>query len=483
MSVVTYNNITLPYSYTTSFEQTALRDKSDTDYYATKFEIEIQTILNSAFIESFLKNSTDYPSSSYKEGDIQLFKIVNNPAAIMRYLRTRLLQPRKKLSFKFNNVELIPQLPDQFLGTVDSQNGPKPQYCRIVQMSDDTFLLQYKIIAIYWEGKVFPIVDGGELKFQNQTNNPSVALYNRWTESVDINECQFSTRTRTGEYAIRSDNYEAKQADDIRQDLAVMGLQPGFIRKSSHYSVSEDGLTLKYRLVDEEQYKPPPHPALKASGKYIETTTKLQAIRMGEVSVRLEGGKGIDQAELIKVALVTAITKLRIAGRANVEIIQAGDPNPPPPIGGFIGAKFFSFLEYGSMAVDLYNNIVEVNLRVRLAPMKARIFGLAGMNDYREQPKPNEIPFDHHAEERRNMTFTYGTSEAKQMASSLYSSRGTANILLEAAKYYDPSLRYDLNIIRSDGQEPESNDPFPPAGITQMQYGNLVGQSAVIPEE
>src|SRR5207247_1612234 len=79
-----------------------------------------------------------------------------NPTEIMKQIRNKLLQPRRALSVKFNGVELIPKMSytvnsQTVVPAVDSANGPKPQSCNIIELTNETFLVTYHIIASYWE--------------------------------------------------------------------------------------------------------------------------------------------------------------------------------------------------------------------------------------------------------------------------------------------------------------------------------------------
>lgn len=467
MSVLSYNGIVLPYAHTTVFNQTALRDKEgDTDFYATKYEIQVTTILNSAFLYTIPEKFLDYLSKSTdNEG-----QSTATPASMMRSIRHYLLLPRKSLSFVFNGVEMIPQPIDGNKGTVDCQNGPKPEFCKIVQLSDDSFIMTYSITAIYWD-KLKQDDNGTKM----EKGNP--VLYNRWSESVDIDECEFTIRTRSGVFCIRSDNQDGGQADEWRDRMAVVGVPPGFVRQSSNYTISPDGLSLQYKIVDREVFKPPVYPSYKSSGRYTETTTHNSAQRHGECTVRLEGAKWVRQSDLVKNALIIAISKLGIAGNANLKKVSPKDAGNDVGSAsfGYVGAKFFTFLEFGSITIDLFNNIVDVTLRCRLAPNKGRIFGLAGLNDYTENKEAKKLT-DLDNQSRGRLCYTVGTS-AGYSGERKYYTRGYANILLEAAKYYDPD-NVNLEIgERADRSQITINQPIPTDNQTQLNKGTRVGQA------
>lgn len=128
MSVLSYNGVYLPYSFTTGFRQEAVYDDmSGTDWILTRFDIQIQCVVNA-----------DYATQLAPE----LVGIQTRSAAdVMNIIRSRLLKPRKRLSFKFNGVELIPQ-PQEGIGSpgdVDARNGPQPQSCILIELTNTAF--------------------------------------------------------------------------------------------------------------------------------------------------------------------------------------------------------------------------------------------------------------------------------------------------------------------------------------------------------
>jgi hypothetical protein len=82
---------------------------------------------------------------------------------------------------------------------------------------------------------------------------------------VQIDKFMASTRTRSGTFIIRSDNAERITADQIRTQMAVLGVPNGFQRESATYTQSTDGLSIKYDIVDKEYFKAPPQDAFEAT--------------------------------------------------------------------------------------------------------------------------------------------------------------------------------------------------------------------------
>lgn len=396
MSAITYNGVGLPYAFTTQFQQEALYDDvGQTDWYLTKFDIQAQAVVNANYI-------------SLLAPDLAVEGASANAANIMQAVRTRLLQPRRELSVTFNGHELIPQPTAGQQGVVDARNGPMPQSCNIVQLNNETFLILYHIIAHYWECNEVRGAGSGPLVQNTEGNN---VLFNRWSEIVDIDNRNFSKRIREGKFAIRSDNKDGMIADMARRQMAVVGVPKGFLRESSTYIISPDGLTVAYRIVDREVFKLPPAPAFEASGEYIESASHRGAKRWGEVRVNLKGDLVTDQTLLIEKAIAVAVSKLTINGAMTSQL-----------------AKGFTLLESASVMVKMYDNEVEVRMRVLMKPKtdktgKGRKRGVWGM-DF------------------AGMAFT-PFSEPGDMPP--YLDRGTTPLLLQAAAYFDPCFESQLN--------------------------------------
>lgn len=413
MSVLTYNGVTLPMGMTTEFTQEPQYDPgSDTDWFCTEFTIGVQTII-----------STDYLTEL---APALAAGATDNPAAIMGYIRSQLMQPRRLLTFTFNGINLIPEQ-TAGPGTVDVQNGPKPISCTCNQLTNTTFLMTYRIKARYWENN-----RSNTIPVENMKANP--ILYSRWTEIQDIDVFQLSTVIREGKFVIRSDNAQGFMADQFRSQTACVGLYPGMVRESASYTQSPDGLGISYRIIDRELFKMPPVGATRATGEYVETTVANGAHRWGECHVRLEGGKLNNQSRMIETGLKICSSKIRNNG---AQIIGAG-----------ANARF-GILEQAVIVVGMYDNWVDIRMRVRMKPAGKKRTDAVWQIDF--EP----------------MAFTPGTDGAVLPADHpLIRDYGSANVLLRAAAYYDPSLANSFELANR-----------------QLAQGLPVGQAGIIREQ
>lgn len=407
MSLFTYNGVTLPYCFTTNFSQEAVFDDSNTDWCYQRFDVSVNAILNTAYA------STIDPSLA--GADV---------ATIMASVRRKLLRPRQKLSMSFNGQPLIPELQAGCTGTVDAKNGPQPQTCTCTLMTNTSFLVTYRIIAHYWESPVTSATSSN-----SKGNN---IVYNRWSETVDIDERNYSTRTRDGKFVIRSDNADGDIADDLRSQFAVVGIPKGFKRKSSKYTVSPDGLAIMYNVVDQEVYLQPPDPAFVAEGEYIQSGTNWGAKRWGECRVTLKGQKTTKMADLINKAIAICVVKLASTGAAG------------------IGNKTIAVMESASIRTNLYDNVCTVSMKAMLNTAMGRATNVGGV----ARNIVDEIAFP-----------PLGSSLESDNPPAV-TDRGTAGILLKAASYFDPSIT--PNVLD--------------ANTGQMQEGSDVGTAGKTPE-
>lgn len=478
MSVLRYNGITLPYSITTSFSQEDVYDDlSGTDWMCSKYDITVQCHIDLAYISSIAPKYAGFAGP-------------DNSAEIMKIIRKDLMQPRRHLSFLFNGRELIPADTAPAAnstvgaGTVDVMNGPKPQSCTYNRLNNVHYILNYHIIAHYWEN----LTDGSILG--QTTNQPGhVALYNRWTETVEIDDMMSTTRIRDGKYVIRSDNHKGYTADEIRSDLAVVGCPTGFIRKSAKYTISPDGLGLSYYIVDKEQFKKFPPYAYDASGTYTETATKMSAKRHGEINLRLKGApnKAISpQNELIRIGMLIINRKLRSRGYDK----DTGN----------------GFAEIEQIKVNMYENEVDFYWRVMIPVSNERANGAFANNEQRQQfistltalgpggaiaggllmignggtisqeTYPVDTTLPKTAAFTGDMCTTPLSDDTPNSAPPRYLDRGSYGYILQAAKYWDPDIPDTVlapdNII-------DPTDKVTSIDNVQHNHGVKVGRAGV----
>lgn len=426
MSVLAYNNVALPFCHSEDFRLEAVRDDlSQTDRIVTKYDIRVQTTI---FADALDMIAPLYMSQG-----------ITQPAAILAIVQESLMQDRKQLSFKFNDYEFVPQ-PAGVSGYVDALNGPKPQSCQIMRMDEGVWLLTYHIIAHYVVKYSFDVVSGRV----TATNLPgNVVLFNRWTERADLDNCQYTTRTRSGKFMIRSDNNNGLMPDEVRGQLAVVSVPTGFVRDRSNYTVSPDGLGMTYEVVDREVYRMPPYPAFEADGEYEEDTARGDGKKTARCRVRLRAPKGTNHWDLMRRAVAVCVGKISTtAGVGN--FLRLGEP-----LGGT------GVLTFARVKSWLYDNQVEVSIGVLLADINLRIQGVCLTTN-----NLNVVPNSD------------GTNPPIP-----YKDRGSANLLLLAASYYDPLLNEQLRARSTTGNQ---NLDTPPGDSRVQMAGREPGTTANI---
>ncbi len=412
MSAMTYNGVNFPYVMVTRFTQTAVGDdQGDTDWCYLKSDLTVQAILNLCHLPMI---APDVAAGAAK-----------NPQDVANLIRSRLLQRRRRLSFTFNGINMIPEPQAGLDGVVDARNGPIPQSCDWVELNNTTILFNYNIIAHHWENNQ---VNAASPLTTNRIGND--VLYNRWSESVEIDQCNYTTRTRNGKFVIRSDNASAVVADLMRNAMATVGIPPGFIRQSARYTVDPSGLALEYAVTDKEAFKMPPFVAgnriMKADGKYSEETSRGGAKKFISCTVSLEGDKYTDQMTLVETAVKIVMTKLATNGAT-------------------LAKGSGSILEGAHLDVDMYENKVTFSARAMATSVRGRV-ARATLN-YKTTATP----------------LSEGVSTPP-----IHELRGSAGRVLQAAAYYDPSI-ITTRIVVAPGGGTQLNRGLEPgqAGLTQ----------------
>lgn len=366
-------------------------EDSQTDFYLSRFIIECQCVINSNYLPLLA------PSLVNAAG----VAITTNPADIQNIIYQKLMTPRSTLSLTMNGVNLIPTSLGG--GTPDAKSGPQPQRCVFTALTNTSFILTWSCIAHYWVNNTQAAATSATV-----TNTPgNKVLYNRWSEVQEIDNCNRSTYTRSGKFVIRSDNPEGKIVDEMRNQMAVVGVRPSFLRKSSRYAVDKSGLALEYIVVDHEVFKKPPSPAFEANGEYTESVGRMAPYRLCTATVRLKGSNQTDQMSLVETAVKVVAAKLRLRGGQFVAL-AGGDEKAG-----------IATLESARLMIKMYDNEVEFTAQAMIG---------AGATE--------TILGTFNAFSTANTVTPYHEENYQPD----YKSRGSANILLHAAAYYDPSL-------------------------------------------
>ena len=322
--------------------------------------------------------------------------IGKNPAEALPTLRltTKFMEQRRSLSFKINGVELVPST-----STVDARNGPHPLRFNVLEITERAFLVDLAIESHWAEGTA--LSEGG------------VILSHRWREESLVDRHFLTKKSRKGRIAVSSATFNSSSnkngLDNLRDTLTNCSIPKGFIRMNSRYTVEESGLVMGYEHQDEEQFRMCPDGSTEADGEMAVTTQRQGSPgRMQTCWVMLRGPKKVESepAKLIKTAIAICYSKLRLNG-------------------GFfpIKAEFKEKLWRNEVFVAL-TGFCKTPLKLLDLQDSLKGFGkVVPLQIGERSPNPG--------------------------------SRGTAELILHAAAYHDPTLAQALN------QEDNTVNPVP----------------------
>jgi hypothetical protein len=418
MSQLTYNGVTVGFPTSRVSFDPVYDDLAGRDYLYTKITIDVDFVI-----------SPGYPPALNGEG----------AADTMRRVSHLLNKPRAAFTYVAGGQTLVN------VTGIDANNGPLAS-CKI------TRIVGTEMLACSLQITTFIVDCGGP-------GGPPY-MSNRWTETQDIDECAYSTLTRTGQIVARSDL--EPNADNLRA-LTIPPLSDDFRRTSSQYQLSADGLRLHYTHVDHEEWLMPPNPAAKAEG-HMSLTCGDGATFWGEVYLRLQGAKTTDKAVLMRRAVGIALAKLKNAGSDAF-------------------SRKGSYVLYCTLTDDLFANDISVRMRAMVQPTTSQLSTLGGsgtttigsgnVQGSGGQPPAGSVSPPNSTIPTISTTDTLNwlqiPFEQTDPAGGRFDSgaRGTAQLLLTAAALQDPCLRQSVSL--SAGQSvnfPSGNDGTIPATIS-----------------
>lgn len=336
MSRLIYNGVEIPYLSTQTVEQQAVYDPTNTDVIGFAVTIHVTGILSTA------------PTAQADRGTKTLETVQQglssavDPAVQLAAIRTKLLTPRKTLWFGVGNSPIVHTTGDMDAPEPkDIAKGPTPKYLRAHKITAETFLVEFAI----------------ETTILGCDQKDSAILSIRWTQSLGFDEKWISTLTTTGRMITRRDI--RKSPDELRASVTP-SVPNGFIRTQTRYTLQADGLAMDFEMTDVEQYAMAPVPAIKATGKYLETTG-TDGLVYGQVQLRLTGTKTTPYSKLLQRAVAIGLTKLQLANPIGTN----GQPNRS------------QFMVAGTVMQDLFEPTVDISLRAQIKP-PSTLLGMSG---------------------------------------------------------------------------------------------------------
>lgn len=286
------------------FEQTPIRDASDTDIIYQQFDIHVSTLV-------YL---TDFPAAQRSLGwtDDDIVSLAELEAAF----RLGLERDRQRLIYSFSGVPVLdvfssldytddappPLGKTNDWGKVDVDNGPKVQDISITHVTPKTLRIQFSIrVCLGCDSSAGQIAS------------------NRWSSMDVLNEDFRTTRTWRGRLRLRAIDLfkEDGQPKDHQltphhfRDLVMPPLAYGFRRRMMEFMAEPNGLELAYTITDEEIIgTAAPPPATRVRGYHTEAAGPEAAMCVGDCQIQLWGPKTVQKGALISMAINLASNKL-----------------------------------------------------------------------------------------------------------------------------------------------------------------------------
>lgn len=225
MSYLKYNGIELEIIHTQEMRRETVLDPTGCQYLYTKWTIDVHCVLN--------PQATSYKDLPFSSSKGQL------PVITDRAIRDRLAQPRKQLTLKSGGPTGPTILECPAPGyTTDACNGPIPEEPATVFSvhGTKTWAVRFRITACV-----------------NSCTSVPVVLAHRWKRYTDCDQDYFSMLVTEGEVHFNTARMIADSAypDDFRRDFNHI-IPEDCKREKIEVIPSDDGASLKYRLIDRE---------------------------------------------------------------------------------------------------------------------------------------------------------------------------------------------------------------------------------------
>lgn len=247
---VYYNGVTMNDVLTQQWDEEVVYDNSGTDPLYTKVRLKFTGILHTEDRDE----SLPYISGPFSS-------IVTTVETRIEEFRQRMMLPRGEFSLTCNGNFMLQvtgsesQTPASAVTLLDVRNGPKP--------------ISFEISNV-WGGRVFRVSWTVEICIQRFCfGASSPVLNNRWSVAESIDAKKYLTRTIRGELRLAS--YQPL-SPMIYKALVIPELEDGFRCESIEYSVSPDGLTCQYSVVDKQIDLAAPWPAAEVDVRHTEST-------------------------------------------------------------------------------------------------------------------------------------------------------------------------------------------------------------------
>lgn len=352
--VFSYGEVTLSFVYTKSLEEEPVYDPSGVDLVTTRVRLTVAGVV---------------------APNVAPLTTGQKPADLLGVLDHYLSLPRQRLRYRLGGKTVFsvdpPEAANEFtpadaqIGAGqyrDTNNGPIPKGYSAVLVTEGGVGLEFTV-----EFHVVTCKGGGAARRGYASN--------RYEQTEEYDEVGYRTLRTSGLMIGRSDI--PGNLDQFRGKI-VPAVPNGYQRTASVWTLSPDGLRLKYELTDREYYLGPPDPAKKAGGKLVVASSNAGATYTGHLSLWLEAGKDVEKRVLMSQA-VSILT-----GLLSRFMVRGENQRSP--------------LAQLSFGTDIWNNRVEVSGRVLLDAKKIQLPGFGNVSldifvqDVPGSPKQDQPP-------------------------------------------------------------------------------------------
>lgn len=338
MTTVIYNGVIMRDCETKTFSQSVEYDPSNTDQIYSKFTVSVASTLVATSYprQSFGINPpwSGAPAETVAARAKQIFALLSEPrkdfwmliegqatherldvvsaAGITEALLIAAGDLQLNTSGNPGVISLNPLNPNSPVASkafyADVDNGPKPKNVKITEIiGGRSFRVEFEIevsrkICIPGFVDTPPVAPGGVLTADNRI------ISNRWSLEESKDENWVTTKVISGTLRVAHHSYWPH----AMRLLCVPTLLDGYKRIRQSYNDDPTGLTLKYRIEDQQAYAAPPWPAISWKGHHAETMSGPNgSIFGGEFSIRLTGSMNVDKVLLIGAAGKVAVDRLK----------------------------------------------------------------------------------------------------------------------------------------------------------------------------
>lgn len=277
-TAVSYQGVVLSNVLTRDFDQTIVRDDSNTDKWFSRFRVTVEGLANASILTAAVVNLGI--TGAGVAGTV--------PGRVFRTAGTRLAEDRGEFIYYEDGIEVLKSNP-----SLDADNGPKVSNLKITHVSSATVKVQFTIECCLVDCQI--------------DNPPFNVIGNRWSSADDYDDSFRCTRTWRGKLRMGSSKFSPHSF----RPLVVPPLQYGWRRSRMHFIGEANSLELGYEVTDQQLMgDAPPWPAAKMQIAHSEGFAITGAKGFSNFSIHLEGLPGVDRKQMIGWGISIMIAKM-----------------------------------------------------------------------------------------------------------------------------------------------------------------------------